>query len=276
MFDSLKRLSHLDKKDVTVSRVVAALWRRLMSIPDKVYYYWPWGFPAQNRKKLTRVNNQYAGKRCFVIANGPSLNKIDFTLLKDEYTFGMNRVYLMKEQNGFMPTFIACMDKERLIKPFHEDLDNLGIPSFFPFSCRNYFSKKENQYFNPCRFSSEFQTDATKPLGNGKTVTYNVIQLAFCMGFQEVYIIGKDHSFNTTGLVGKGIEVKEKDENHFIKNYLLPGQKFDVPDWKTEEYAYQISREAFEKAGRVIKNATVGGKLEIFERVDFYSLFPKK
>ncbi len=276
MFDSVRRLSRLDRKDVTIGRVMAALWRRVTSIPDSVYYYWPWGFPANNREKLKSINNKYAGKRCFVIANGPSLNKIDFNLLKDEYTFGMNRVYLMKEQNGFMPTFIACMDKDRVIKPFCDDLNNLGIPSFYPFSCRKYFSKRENQYFTPGRFSSEFQTDATRPLGNGKTVTYNVIQLAFCMGFQDVYIIGKDHSFNTTAPVGKGIEIKDKDENHFIKNYLLPGQKFDVPDWKTEEYAYQISREAFEKAGRVIKNATVGGKLEIFERVDFYSLFPQK
>lgn len=276
MFDSLKRLSEQDRRDVTVERVLAAMWRRFVAIPDNIYYYWPWGFPAQNRMKLASINNKYKEKRCFVIANGPSLNKIDFSLLKDEYTFGMNRVYLMKEQNGFMPTFIACIDEERIIRPFHEDLDNLGVPSFFPFSCRKYFSKRGNQYFTPRNFSSVFQTDATKPLGSGRTVTYNVIQLAFCMGFQEVYIIGKDHSFNTTEKAGKGIEIKDKDDNHFVNNYLLPGQKFDVPDLKSEEYAYKLSREAFEKAGRIIKNATVGGKLEIFERVDFYSLFPQK
>lgn len=275
MFDSVKRLSNLDKRDVTFSRIAAALWRRLVSIPGKIYFYWPWGFPSQNRKKLRELNNKYLGRRCFVIANGPSLNKIDFNLLKDEITFGMNRVYLMKEQNGFMPTFIACIDKERLIKPFHDDLDNLDIPCFFPFLYRKYFSKKSNQFFTAGSFSPSFQTDVTKPLGNGKTVTYNVIQLAFCMGFQEVYIIGKDHSFNTTAQVGKGIEIKDKDENHFIKNYLLPGQKYDAPDLKSEEYAYKLSRETFEKAGRVIQNATVGGKLEVFDRVDFYSLLKK-
>lgn len=273
MFDTIKRLSNLDKKDITIGRVMAAIWRRFISIPNKIYFYWPWGFPAQNRKKLASFNNKYAGERCFIIANGPSLNKIDFNLLKNEFTFGMNRVYLMKEQNGFMPTFIACIDKERLIKPFHEDLDNLGIPSFFPFSLRRYFSRRDNQFFTAGSFSPAFQVDATKPLGNGKTVTYDVIQLAFCMGFQEVYIIGKDHSFNTDARAGKGIEVKDKDENHFIKNYLLPGQKFDAPDLKSEEYAYKLSRKAFENAGRTIKNATIGGKLEIFERVDFYTLF---
>lgn len=276
MFESVNRLSKMKSRDITLSRVFKALIRRLMSIPGRIYYRWPWGFPAENRKKLATVNNKYIGKRCFIIANGPSLNKIDFSLLKNEITLGMNRIYLMKEEKDFMPTYLACIDTERLIKPFHDDLDGLEIDCFFPFNLRSFFSKKSNQYFIPESFSPKFQIDATLPFGNGKTVTYTVIQLAFCMGFSEVYIIGKDHSFKTTEKAGVGVEVKGDDQNHFIKNYFLPGQKWDAPDFETEEYAYKLSREAYEKAGRKIYNATIGGKLEIFERVDFYSLFPKE
>lgn len=273
MFESVNRLLSINHKDITFRRVFFAVIRRISSIPSKVYYRWAFGFPKENRNKLESVNNRHKGERCFIIANGPSLSKIDFSLLKNEVTIGMNRIYLMKDQNGFMPTYLACIDVERIIKPFHSDLDELNIECFFPFSQRHFFSRKKNQYFIPESFSPRFQTDATKPFGNGKTVAYNAIQLAFCMGFSEVYIIGKDHSFNTSEKAGKSIEVKDQDENHFIKNYFLPGQKWDAPDFETEEYVYRLSREAFEKAGRIVKNATIGGKLEVFERVDFYSLF---
>lgn len=276
MFDALKRVNSVKADNITVSRVVSAAFRRLGRISHRLYYHWPWGFTKRNKEKLRLLNDKYKGKRCFVIANGPSLKDIDFSLLKDEYTIGMNRIYLMKEQNGFIPSCLMCIDKRRLIEPFHEDFDNLEIPCFFPFYMRKHFSKKENQYFFDGSFNPCFNKDATLPFGNGNTVTYDAIQLAYCMGFSEIYIIGKDHNFNTTGKAGQGVEVKGDDENHFIKNYFLPGQKWDIPDFEIEEYAYRIAKKELESSGVKIYNATIGGKLEVFERVDFYSLFPKK
>ncbi len=99
---------------------------------------------------------------------------------------------------------------------------------------------------------------------------------SFYMGFQEVYNIGKDHSINTNASPGTAITSDGNDTNHFIKGYYKPGMTWDAPHIETEELAYKYARETYEKAGRVIKNATVGGKLEVFERVDFYSLFPLK
>ena len=43
-------------------------------------------------KRNLRFKNMFDGKRCFVLGNGPSLNKIDFSLLKDEYTFTCNQL----------------------------------------------------------------------------------------------------------------------------------------------------------------------------------------
>ena len=95
------------------------------------------------------------------------------------------------------------------------------------------------------------------------------------MGFQDVYIIGKDHTYQTTAKAGTAIEVKGEDLNHFSSDYYKPGMKWDAPDHDTEEYAYKLSRKEYERFGRKIYNATIGGKLEIFERVDFHTLFPK-
>lgn len=273
MFETLQRIKVADRKDITFSRVVAAVWRRIVNTPQQFVFFFPFGFYKNNRKKLKSLKDKYKGKRCFIICNGPSLNKIDFSLLKNEITIGMNRIYLMKNQNGFEPTYLACVDKKSQIAQFSEDLDNLTIPCFFNFEMRKFFSKKDNQMFIQGRFSPKFQTDCSKLLGNGKSVTYSAMQLAFYMGFQEVYVIGKDHSYNTTEKAGVGIKATGNEENHFIKGYYKPGMNWDAPDYRAEEFNYQLAREAFVKAGRTIKNATIGGKLEVFERVDFYSLF---
>lgn len=275
MLESLRRFSQMKKGDITFNRLLSAIWRRIVRFPQNLYFYVPMGFPRYNRNRLKSLNNTHKGERCFILANGPSLNLVDFDLLKNEYTFGMNRIYLMKEKNGFVPSCIACIDKDSLVIPFREDFDSLDIPLFLPFELRKYYSKKGNQYFIGGRFSPKFQTDASLLLGNGKTVAYTVIQLAYCMGFEEVYIVGKDHTYQTTAKAGASVEMKGADVNHFSKDYYKPGMKWDAPDHNSEEYAYKLAREAFEKAGRKIMNATAGGKLEIFERIDFNSLFEK-
>lgn len=274
--ETITLLKRLDKRDITLKRIFAALGRRIISWPHQLLFYCPFGFYKKNRNKLKKLKDIHKGKRCFIVCNGPSLKNINFDLLKGEITLGMNRIYLMKEQNGFEPTYLGCVDKNSQILQFHEDLDILTMPCFFDFRLRKYFSKKDNQIFIAGRFKHTFQTDCSKLTGNAKSVTYKMMQLAYYMGFQEVYIIGKDHSYNTVEKAGTGIKSTGSEDNHFIKGYYKPGMRWDAPDYIAEEYEYGLAREAFEKAGRIIKNATIGGKLEVFERVDFYSLFPQK
>ena len=41
-------------------------------------------------KQNTELKDKYKGKRCFILGNGPSLNSLDFSSLKDEYVFTVN------------------------------------------------------------------------------------------------------------------------------------------------------------------------------------------
>lgn len=273
---TIELLKRTNKRDITFKRVIYALGRRLSGWPEQILFFLPLGFSRKNREKLKKLKDKHKGQRCFIVCNGPSLKEINFDLLKDEITFGMNRIYLMKEQNGFVPTYYGCIDKNSQILQFKDDMDKLEMPCFFPFSLRKHFSKKENQYFIGGKFSHDFQPDGSSLLGNAKSITYILMQIAFYMGFQEVYVIGKDHSYNTTATAGTGLKATGEEGNHFIKGYYKPGMRWDAPDYIAEEYEYEMTRKAYEKAGRIIKNATVGGKLEVFERVDFYSLFPQK
>src|SRR5947209_3772250 len=107
---NFQRLRTLKKEDITLKRVAQGIWRRIDDITQKLILKLPLPFTARNRKGLESFKNIHQNKRCFIIANGPSLKNVDFSLLKDEYTIGMNRIYIMKEQNGFSPTYLACID----------------------------------------------------------------------------------------------------------------------------------------------------------------------
>jgi len=271
---NIKRLLTLKRRDITISRVSKAIWRRIKDIPERLAWSMPLSFTVKNRKGIERFKDIHKGKRCFLIANGPSLKGIDFSLLKNEFTIGLNRIYMMKEQNGFMPNYLACVDMDAQLLQFFDDYNSLDIPCFYNWQIRHKFSNSENQYFIWDKLKPDFSTDlAIQGHGTGKSVTYLAMQLAYYMGFTEVYLIGKDHSYNTSERTGTSIKSDGKEDNHFIKGYYKPGMQWFAPDYETEEYAYKLAKIAFEKDGRIFKDATINGKLEVFEKIDFYSLF---
>ena len=65
------------------------------------------------------------------------------------------------------------------------------------------------------------------------------------------------------------------DPNHFNKEYFGKGKRWHDPMLDRMELAYNKAKTSFEDDGRSIINATVGGKLEIFDRVKYESLFDK-
>ena len=48
--------------------------------------------------------------RCFILGNGPSLKKTNLALLENEYTFGLNRIYLLFDQLGFSTTYYVAVN----------------------------------------------------------------------------------------------------------------------------------------------------------------------
>ena len=63
------------------------------------------------------------------------------------------------------------------------------------------------------------------------------------------------------------------DDNHFHPNYFPKGYKWQSPDLLRSEIAYGLAKEAFEMDGRKIFDATIGGKCEVFEKIDYEVLF---
>ena len=93
------------------------------------------------------------------------------------------------------------------------------------------------------------------------------------MGFHEVILIGVDHSFSTTGKPHKVVESSGDDPNHFAPNYFGKGIRWQLPDLETSEFAYRLALKNFESAGRVIRDATIGGKLQVFRKINYEALW---
>jgi hypothetical protein len=269
----LNQLRNKKLDEISAARIWKAFLRRGKDLPHRFSWNLPTAESAQNRKKLSGYRDIHTGKRCFIIANGPSLRKMDLRLLKDEITIGMNRIYLMKDINGFMPNYLVVSDIETQLKQFAGELDRLNGIRFFNWNARSLFTGAASLAFFKESFIPEFQPDFNRPVGTGKSVTYVCLQLAFFMGFRRVILIGKDHHYRISGIPHDSIRSDGAEENHFIKGYYSKGMRWDIPDYVGEEYSYRLAREGFEKAGGEVLDATVDGRLSVFKKTKWEELF---
>ncbi|MBN2225330.1 MAG: DUF115 domain-containing protein [Deltaproteobacteria bacterium] len=239
---------------------------------------------------LKKFHNLHEGKRCFIIGNGPSLNKTDLSLLKDEYTIGVNGIFYKYDELLFKPTFYVVEDA-------HVVADNLKRIHAIDYSIKlfpdvyadiidstpdTYFFPMDTGFYDPDHPSFEeprFSKDITKAVYAGQTVTYVNLQIAYYMGFSEVYLIGVDFSYtipDNAKVDGLTITSQDDDPNHFHPDYFGKGKKWHDPKLYNCIKSYHFAKKVYEGQGRKIYNATIGGNLEVFDRVDYYSLFSKK
>lgn len=244
--------------------------RRLPQVPDA--YLHPWR--RESRRRMYEMYNIHRGERCFIIGNGPSLKNTDLSKLKDEYTFGMNRIYLLFPELGFTTTYFASIN-DLVIEQCAEEIAALPMPKFIAWHSNRHFQRfPEDMIFLYTTYTGpKFAYDLTRRVWEGATVTNVCLQLAFYMGFEQVTLIGVDHSFTSKGEANKTVVSNGADPNHFDPRYFGKGFRWQYPDLETSETAYSMVAGAYEKAGRQVLDATVGGKLTVFPKVDYNSLF---
>jgi hypothetical protein len=238
---------------------------------------------TENERRIASYKDIHKGERAFILGNGPSLNHCDLRLLKDEITFGVNSIFLNYETMGFHPTYyvvedvFVAEDRASEINAYH------GPIKFFGNYLRYCLSDSDNTLWLNVRFRYDdypgfphFSRNALRMVWTGGTVTYICLQLAYYMGFSEVYLVGFDHSYTISPnaqVSGTEIISTSDDPNHFNPNYFGKGYRWHDPKVDRMEKAYAKAKQVFESDDRKICNATVGGKLEVFERVAYLSLF---
>ncbi|MFZ4857089.1 MAG: 6-hydroxymethylpterin diphosphokinase MptE-like protein [Desulfuromonadaceae bacterium] len=231
-----------------------------------------------NRLKLLALKGKFAGQRCFIIANGPSLLKCDLTLLKNEVTICSNAQYLIWDKMGFIPNFLTVEDRlvaedrcselnaiEQVTKIFPLDLayclKNVGETIFINFV---------RDHKNFPRFSSNF----SRVVYWGGTVSALNLQLAYYLGCSEIYLIGFDHEYKVPDKMDNFVITSEADDvNHIHPDYFGKGYRWHDPNVERMEKAYIEARRFLDANNVLVRNATIEGKLEVFERVNYLSLF---
>ncbi|MDI9880065.1 6-hydroxymethylpterin diphosphokinase MptE-like protein [Flectobacillus longus] len=228
-----------------------------------------------NFQKIKKLKDIHKGKKCVILCNGPSLNNVDFEILKDSnvITIGLNKINLLFERTTFRPDYIACVNPF-VLEQNKDFFSTTSIPLFLDFAAfkqagikyKDFNKNSQLHLLHSSTLHGRFAGDISSSICQGSTVTYVALQLAFHFGFHEVTLVGCDHSFATKGTPNKTIKLESHDNNHFDPNYFSTKDNWQLPDLLSSEYHYQVARETYMNAGRKIFNSTDGGLLEIFER----------
>jgi FkbM family methyltransferase len=241
------------------------------------------------RPRLQALKADRKARRCFIIGNGPSLKHTDLSLLRDEVTFAMNGFFLKMPDLDWAPTYYVVED--HLVAEDRADEINAlyGPTKLFPAHLRYvlepddktiFFEHRKRVSF-PLGFDFSFKADAHTYAGG--TVTFTCMQLAAYLGFDEIYLVGVDASYeipNDAKLGGdarvKELDMMSDDPNHFHPDYFGKGKRWHEPNVDIMLGAYEEAQQACDARGIKIVNATVGGKLEVFPRTDYAQLFSGK
>jgi tetratricopeptide (TPR) repeat protein len=228
----------------------------------------------KSQEKIRQFHNKHLGERCVIIGNGPSLNEMDLSFLKDEICFGTNKIFLGFERWNFSPTYYVAVNPH-VIEQSVDQIRNISCPKFIGNRGVSFFDPSDDLIFIKTFPSPEeaFSKSPDVGLNEGSTVTYVAMQLAYYMGFSEVILIGVDHHFVTQGTPYEAVVSGGNDPNHFDPNYFGKGLKWQLPDLDASEKSYQVAKKVFEESGRKIIDATVNGRCQTFPKQDYKKIF---
>lgn len=236
------------------------------------------GLSNQKMRRIQALKGTHDGQRCFIICTGPSLRLEDLEKLKNETTIGVNSIFAVYPKTSWRPTYYTIVDPyqgKKYIDMKQINFNDLYRKAAF-LNSRLHAPKKDEIYKvhvdtfnhkseNMQRGSVKIDDDLDIHVYDCFTVTVMAIELAIYLGFKEVYILGADCNY-------------EQPQKHFVPTEA--DAKISEPG-KYKLYVdrsirgYQAAKELAQSCGVKVYNATRGGKLEVFDRVDFDALMSK-
>ncbi len=234
---------------------------------------------TNNNYRILNLKNKYYGKRCFIIGNGPSLGPEDLERLKGEFTFASNKIYKIFSKTSWRPTFYMVVD-QIVLEENVKDINLVEAKTKFTLNCYKHLFKADI-YFNNNLIKNKrgsFSTNIMESLYSSGTVSYHLLQIAFYMGFTEVYLLGHDYSFKGAISKTKDLSFLKEDNSqlYFSENYIRANEK--KPGQAPEEIykGMERAKSVYEDAVRKIFNATRRTYLDVFELRKFDELVGDK
>lgn len=217
---------------------------------------------------LSKLKDTCRHKPMLIVGNGPSLNHTPLDDFAGIPSIGMNKIELLFPRVQWRPWLIVCTNG-LVAKQFRDHFVKSDIPVYLSWKCRSWIPRQSRK--DLCYFLSlpeaDFSQDLCRGVGSAGTVTYAALQFAYYTGADPVILFGIDHSFHFQGSSIQYVKRKGEDINHFDANYFKEGQYWGLPSLALSEIGYRYSKETFEENGRMIYDATPGGKLDIFPKI---------
>jgi hypothetical protein len=247
--------------------------------------------------------NKHQGKSCFILATGPSIKEQNLRLLKGEICIAVSQFFLHEDIQIIKPQYHIIApshppfkfdDIQKIFEGFKTYSHNVTYflghrpyeYSVFNFLKQNPHEKRENVYFINFSRSQELdETNYTNPRIWDickspfaiRTVIYIAIQIALYMGCNKIYLVGCDHDYlvDTTRVKNHHF-YKEEDGISDVEHL----SSFTTERWFEEYYfrwrQYRLMREYAKLNGCQIFNATKGGMLDVFPRVELQDVLQKQ
>lgn len=246
---------------------------------------------------VKQLAGRHAGKRCFILGNGPSLATQDLSFLKNEITFVSNWFVNAERYGDISPKYYCVSSHEMfggwnkpeplLNEDFYRAMQEKAkeATKVFSFAFRDYiresglFAGEELYYLlfeRPKQLVDQIGSinlDLSDHLDDGYTVIQSMcVPLAVHLGCTEIILLGCDCDY--------GIQKADDPKRYFYDSSLhkTSTTKFeslnriwadDGPVFKS----YEILNRCLSARGVRLVNATRGGRLDVLERVNYESLF---
>ena len=258
-------------------------------------------FQLPEAEKNIALKDIHTGKRCFILATGPSVKDQDLAWLNNELTISVGSFFLHEDIKKINPKYHIFAPAhapfgDEAIKIIFEgfkkafDTNNepeviMGVsgykhsylnflkasPALLP-STSYYVNFDHAEQLDEHNYLSESIWDLTKKPFSIRTVVYLAIQFAVYAGCKEVYLLGCDHDY---------LKDTSRTTNHFYNDSKSYSDKAHLESFSTEKWfeeyymrwkQYRLIKSYCELKDIKVYNATKGGMLDVFERVDLDSL----
>lgn len=230
---------------------------------------------------LQALKGKYKGQRCFIVGAGPSLTLEQLEMIKEEYSFGVNADFTLYDKTAWRATSY-CMIDDSCIQKYQDKINEDEIEYFFYGAWSKYYGKKGicvpihnahnhiigsrwNRWFPRAFPVCRFSNDISKIVYTGKSVVYTLLQIAAYMGFTEIYLLGVDCNYMPQALYNQNIRHTDN---------IPDVQKYE--NGKQMIVQYEVAQKWAIKNNIGIYNATGGGQLEAFPRVNLSEVLQRE
>jgi hypothetical protein len=264
--------------------VIRSTYLKLKSLP----YYLGVGAYSSLLKKNKQILGKKESNRCYILATGPSINKMDLAGLENEFCISVSNFFVH-------PLFKRIKPRFHIFAGTHPPLTNQQVGDWWQdatnhlngndktgilINARDKKIEEEFKVFTGHKVyyyleGGNYPIDFCKQLPEIKTVVHIAIYLAIYLEMKEIVLLGCDHSWLLH--FGQSQHFYQESEHALVRNnHNEWSVASDIGD-EFRSYAdlwdiYRKIKNESKKKGVTIYNATPGSLLDIFPRKDLNEL----